>query len=1663
MKKLHTGMRSLLLTVIMMLIMFVNADVTVKAENAYVWEINSMEQFIDLVQWSKTQPSVGYRIILNTDLVIDDQVKDDLKTGKYDTADVKIRSLTIGCSNNKFSGIFDGQGHTVFGLTYDSGEAGYLADNGLFSYTDGAVIRNLTIADASIDSDYRGGFVAGSADNTLFENIIVKDSYMRVSCSNNVVTLVTDGGLSGGAIAGEANHCVLYNCESNNTVINNNNTAGVAALGGKGLYLGGLVGSAVNGTEIEYSRVVGGEVKSHYDVAVGALGGNTLYVGGVVGQMKSGSKVTDCFATPKLYYYAATYVSVGAGNSGHIGGICAAVYGETCVIERCHFAGEMSSKQYNAVLVIPIIQKNVNLSGIVDKVADKVSVYDSYFKVSKTGDVDTVGNDTVTGEYGPQNDERYMDIPFWKSHGYDFVGNVERSTKYYEDYGTVHANKWVMDYEQQIPVHGKNVAATLDFSGAGTVTISATDLVSSTVSTSNPYKFAVQGITFRETKVNTLIAEAEAGYKFDGWYKVSDMPATSMAEDHGYFDSIFMSGSPIVDAEARYSDVPCEDNDLFIARYQAKVLFHDINGNVLGVDGAVDENEEDDWYYYEAKLPAVEPKNRPEGSGARLIGWTTVKSSEAGGGYSAITSLDLAELNRNGTFYETGDPVTKTLSLYPVYTDLISKVYTVLEGHEQDALDDPTQRNGVGTTSVTVGDDGYPVIQVVLDNTDGYRFLGWYDEVGNLISTSEIQSLVGVDLTEKDSYTYTARLEYRVDYYSETKGDVAELDGIPYASIWHKYQEIFQYIKDVGMDAEDAFSHWAWSVKEEACDSCSDEVDMNYEVVSPIKVYAHVTGNSGHDILITTDFPNSGVLTNGGDPGSGNSFWVQIEKYDGYNFLFWAAENKRTIGTSDWQETCTDTYYLAEGSGYRADWIYRFEAHLNADVTYYKSDQSTALETSTRIYGEKVILKEGTDFAAGEGGVTHTYTYPISGDGIPDKTDFSEATPTAEAQENCCFIGWINGTDIKENGDGTNTEQWAYIYDVSANQSLTSEISKVAPYLVTADDLVTKPMELYPVYMKYQVETTTNIAEQGVISDMINIPTDPVVTGIDTSNPTSTITVAANTDTYITGDSGEKYKLISVTVRKDGEEIETLIPDENGAVSYRLEAGPTYTFVANYEPLVVIYHTATDAIEVVVRNKGEVLGKAPEEAGVSGLVLVGWAENKPESGWYHTSAEGITLVNENTMVTKSLELWPVYLPVTLKVDSNIDTMRTDHRGLVAPLIGEPWMMQSAWSVQAIEVNTYEFQGWYKYWDENDGMEPVLLTEQYIYVLEEDELLSNAIYTAVYYPIDVAYTINYYSTDGTVLHSVGLTKEEGARTFVENIPTEDGEGSMEVPVDAEAFTAIETVLNTNQQFQTWYYNHNGTAEIWDAFKYISVTDIISKQGSSVLNIYPVVREALTLNSTGNIMDYGDESREVSVKWSIDQKEENGDVVEKVKVITTLNQDYSESKLTVAVTDKYYTVDGAVQKNIPVQQTAVLLNLTSGMGGGVMTEETDNYGNAVFKFIGLLKIKKIVTNGDGTGVFLFTVTNANEKSQSVKVVVKESTETEDNTVILEVPYGTYTVTEDNAWAWRYEEQPAKNVTISGATTNLEAECSFINVLTNSKWFAEEDNTANEFIEN
>ena len=555
--------------------------------------------------------------------------------------------LTVGRDKDlPFKGTFDGQGHTLYNLDNPREDLWIDLNCGFFGYTDRAVVKNINFYNCYVGSSYNGALVVGDATDTLIMNVTATKCTASVIPPNNVINLITNAGMSGGMIVGNANGSTLYNCEMRGGTVVTNATAGVGALGGQPLYLGGLVGYA-NDTIIEYSRVADYKeedgtytpayVKNQYGTAVSVANFSEIFTGGIVGAMRaedSGSKIVDCYCTADVYSEACIYFGVGLGlgvTRGYTGGIAGMVRTgakdgndtELNLIERVSFAGNLHSYNYNIILLgIPAIERDKYMGGITGRGGENATIADAYYmryrnntqgersiwgsttdediydyKTSYDGGV----NDGVNFGY---RDDQYTDRNFWESCGFDFAENKLRNLGYTftdaakdSEWSANHYNKWIMDYDRGIPVHGGSIKATLDCPGSGTTYIGYTSMTSkpSTVtddsqteppaqSTDNPYDFAVQGfqegvgqtslsgdkvthadldntirLTFNlatEAPDNSSWAsdDRNGGYRFMGWYRSRDVRVNDIAENHDLFTTPNSTLNTETNAEGLISD-----------------------------------------------------------------------------------------------------------------------------------------------------------------------------------------------------------------------------------------------------------------------------------------------------------------------------------------------------------------------------------------------------------------------------------------------------------------------------------------------------------------------------------------------------------------------------------------------------------------------------------------------------------------------------------------------------------------------------------------------------------------------------------------------------------------------------------------------------------------------------------------------------------------------------------------------------------------------------------------------------------------------------------------------------------------------------------------------------------------------------------------------------
>lgn len=1681
-KNMNRGMLSRLVAVAAIALCCVMALPTVVhaedvPEAKIEFHIKNEADFLSCVALSRERDTSGWHVYLDNDIELD---SDDMKTIVADT----VKHLSFGNKEHPFKGVFDGQNHAVEGLNYDKDAFDPERDTGFFAETNGATIKNFLVKDANVWADFRGGIIVGKAVKTRFENVMVMESTLHVTCANNALNLITNAGFEGGLIAGELDGCTLYNCEVRGGRAVNNTTSGVQALGGEGLYMAAFAGYVTNST-IEYCRVTPTrkddgsigmtDVTNKYDVAIGALGGNNVYASGFVGCMAGEAKIIDCFSTAQCYSYAASYVGVVAVTRAWTGGLAGRILTEKGnELVRSHFAGDLSSRQYNPIAVIPIIQNDVNLGGIAARAnKDDATVTECYFKpsVSLKGSsqgtaakkkIPSFGGDGTTkgDSYGPWDDERYTTRELWEEHDYDFCAGTMRSTANDGTLDGPHPNEWAMDYKLNIPVHGQSVKATIDFPGAGTATITATKL-GIDQATSDPYAFAVsavlagtaQGLAQGDTSVTFRqdtsakpkgLTDANGGYRFMGWFRESGVNVNRIDADNAWFNGktdadAVKAGKQVQKNEAHEitSTYTADNakgaeafkgNDLFIASYEAQVLFYNVKGETLAWQSGEEHDKSTDWYRYGVGLTPAAPADRGTlSASATFIGWTTQPSGEAGmhGGYAAITSPKLAELKNAGAFYPAGTEITVLgpTDFYPVYTDYVSNIMTVFEGNEQDATDDQTRRDGVGKTDVKVetAEDGTSAYTVrVLDVSgkaiseegqlpDGYRFLGWYENKGTEDAPLEVRVSrdpsytlpADVDLTAP--HTYIARFEYRVDYYVRAYTNHEFTDSKLLCSVWNRYQTPFE--ENVGSTfVRENVVHWGpehvdHGIKD-SYETCGTRFTKETLVVSPLNAYSHnVKNDTGADTLknlyADTDFPGAATLS---DTWTSASLNVTVKPVnDRYRLNFWTLERDGEYWT-----------YVKNPieSMVRTDKKYYVRAMITTDVNFYNKGDNV-VRTATRRYESNLLQTKvnGAD-------PTFTYYYPHVNKSVKvaekpedgEKGSYEspltlEASPTDAdmAVPGYKFLGWISTAEVQKDSD-----VWKYIYDVAGDSYVTSDPDKAEPYLATDESKVTQWQDAYPVYAKYDVSYTTNLHRAGFEgTDKVNVPSYNIapVINADTNPATATVTPDVTTPVYKAG--GELYKLQKVEIELPNGEIKTLPYDvEHGTCSYPVEPGGAYTFVAYYSPLAVVYHLNARDVDGKVAQQGDSLGSLKDgiplptynvgdiDAATNAYnAFVGWTETKPVAGnGYVVWSDDVSMVNKSTVVKAPMELYPVYRASAVRVQSNIDA-NLDDPGSVRYLSrtdsGDQISLEvkAATEVVGKDGTKYDFVGWSRDYESDNKY--TLMTGDDKYPLEGNEPFKSAMYTAVY---KIApHKVRYHGVDGSVLFTATVDSgderaQDGKSGFVYTVdvpkmdengrPVYDNSGNpmMEqksVAYDPDAHSKIVALLDERAAA------NGDMRELFLEWRYVGADgdtkpwDVFKDEPiKGDMDLYPVTYRVVAKDTSDPAKS---ETMTAQLKWLLDPAAANtvDDSADKAPFKVCFAKPFMGTRLTVTVMRASY---GPGTEGVSVAEEPV--------NGKFVSLYSLGSGDGSFDLANRLESKKTGEGDQGPGkaVFNFAQTHA-----------------------------------------------------------------------------------------
>ena len=235
------------------------------------------------------------------------------------TADITLSDTWqgIGTESQPFSGIFDGNGHSVSGLSCQS------SYSGLFGVVKNATIHNLTVSGSFSNGQYMGG-IAGIAISSTIDN-----------CQSSIN--ISSGSYLGG-IVGSSENCTISNCAHTENTIGNTSSNNV----------GGIAGQTSSQTEI------------YNCYNAGRIYGSDCF-GGIVGYNGGNCSITNCYN--KAAFKDMYYIDKGGGIVGYNCGR----------IVNCYSSGSMTCKTINGDMGMK------NCGGVVGYNHTDSSCYCCYF------------------------------------------------------------------------------------------------------------------------------------------------------------------------------------------------------------------------------------------------------------------------------------------------------------------------------------------------------------------------------------------------------------------------------------------------------------------------------------------------------------------------------------------------------------------------------------------------------------------------------------------------------------------------------------------------------------------------------------------------------------------------------------------------------------------------------------------------------------------------------------------------------------------------------------------------------------------------------------------------------------------------------------------------------------------------------------------------------------------------------------------------------------------------------------------------------------------------------------------------------------------------------------------------------------------------------------
>ena len=207
----------------------------------------------------------------------------DVDLGAKDSNGNAVPFNPIGHSSQgkSFKGTFDGKGNTISNMYEQSDLSAWQYEGeyyGLFAYTEGATIKNVTIENAYVSSGRNeAACVVGNAVDTTFANISIKDS-----------TLIAYNNSAGGVAA----EC-YGNCSFTNITVDEDTVIG-PLWGTYDVRLGGVVGMVQTGNNVTFNNIViACQLDAINDVAANYQNWLYRYCGMLIGHVDAVNGVAD--------------------------------------------------------------------------------------------------------------------------------------------------------------------------------------------------------------------------------------------------------------------------------------------------------------------------------------------------------------------------------------------------------------------------------------------------------------------------------------------------------------------------------------------------------------------------------------------------------------------------------------------------------------------------------------------------------------------------------------------------------------------------------------------------------------------------------------------------------------------------------------------------------------------------------------------------------------------------------------------------------------------------------------------------------------------------------------------------------------------------------------------------------------------------------------------------------------------------------------------------------------------------------------------------------------------------------------------------------------------------------------------------------------------------